>query len=104
AVSVVVALGIAVPLCAAWPYALARLDPVYLDAWWLAQSVGAYFAPLASSTGNDPLYLVKNLPWFAWPALPLVLWTLWTRGRGFNGGLATPAVQLPAMLALVIAL
>ena len=25
-----------------------------------------------------------------------------TRGRGFNGGLATPGVQLPAMLALVI--
>ncbi len=31
-----------------------------------------------------------------------MLWTLWTRGRGFNGGLATPAVQLPGTLALVI--
>ena len=27
-----------------------------------------------------PTFLLKNLPWFAWPALPLVLWTLSTRG------------------------
>ncbi len=51
---------------------------------------------------GTPLYLFKNLPWFAWPALPLVLWTIFTRGRGFNGGLATAGVQLSATLALVI--
>ena len=38
----------------------------------------------------------------AWPALPLVLWTMWTRGRGFNGGLGTPGIELPGTLALVI--
>ena len=32
----------------------------------------------------------------------LVIWTVVTRGRGFNGGLATPGVQLPAMAAIVI--
>ena len=42
---------------------------------------------------GDATFLFKNLPWFAWPALPLVLWTLFTRGRGFNGGLATPGVH-----------
>jgi len=46
--------------------------------------------------------LIKNLLWFAWPALPLAAWTLWTRGRGFNGGLSDPAVVLPGTLALVI--
>ena len=40
----------------------------------------------------EPLYYLKNLPWFAWPALPLALWTLWIRGRGFNGGLGPPGV------------
>jgi 4-amino-4-deoxy-L-arabinose transferase-like glycosyltransferase len=29
-------------------------------------------------------------------------WTLWTRGRGFSGGLAQPAVQIPGVLALVV--
>ena len=31
-----------------------------------------------------------------------MLWTLWTRGRGFNGGIGTPGVVLPATLAAVI--
>ena len=35
-------------------------------------------------------------------ALPLIAWTLWTRGRGFSGGLAQPAVQIPGVLALVV--
>jgi 4-amino-4-deoxy-L-arabinose transferase-like glycosyltransferase len=41
------------------------------------------------------LYYLKNLPWFAWPTLPLALWTLWVRGRGFNGSLASPGIELP---------
>src|SRR6185437_921644 len=49
-----------------------------------------------------PLYHARNLLWFAWPALPLIAWMFWTRGRGFNGGVAQPAVQIPAVLALVI--
>jgi len=100
ALTATIALLVAVPLSSAWPLALAARAPEHLHAWWMMQSAGSYFAPLA----GDPLFLFKNLPWFAWPALPLVLWTLWTRGRGFNGGLATPGVQLPGMAALVIAL
>jgi 4-amino-4-deoxy-L-arabinose transferase-like glycosyltransferase len=73
-----------------------------LAAWWADQSFGDWFAPLASKGSVDPGFLLKNLPWFTWPVLPLVLWALWTRGRGFNGGLAVPAVQLPGTLALVI--
>ena len=100
ALAMTVALLVAVPLSAAWPLALLARAPEHLRAWWAMQSPSDYFAPLA----GDPLYLLKNLPWFAWPALPLVLWTLWTRGRGFNGGLATPGIQLPGTTALVIAI
>jgi 4-amino-4-deoxy-L-arabinose transferase-like glycosyltransferase len=73
-----------------------------LAAWWADQSIGDWFSPLAPNGSIDAGFLLKNLPWFTWPALPLVLWALWTRGRGFNGGLAVPAVQLPGTLALVI--
>ncbi len=97
-----VAIVIAVALGAAWPLALLARAPEHLQAWWAMQSAGEYFAPLSARAPGEPLYLLKNLPWYAWPALPLVIWTLWTRGRGFNGGLATPAVQLPATLALVM--
>ena len=51
---------------------------------------------------GDVTYQLRNLPWFAWPALPLAIWTLYTRGRGFNGGLRQPGVQVPGILALVI--
>ena len=100
--TVAVAIAIAVPLGGAWPLALYARAPEHLQAWWAMQSVSDYFAPLAARAMGDPLFLLKNLLWFAWPALPLVLWTLWARGRGYNGGLATPAVQLPGTLALVM--
>ena len=48
----------------------------HLAAWWSPQSLGDFFAPLDPASIGDPAFLVKNLPWFAWPALPLVLWTL----------------------------
>ncbi|MEO8305451.1 MAG: hypothetical protein ABI724_15140 [Betaproteobacteria bacterium] len=104
ALTLAVALATALPLAGAWPLALQLRAPAHLHAWWSMQAISDYFAPLAASTSGDPALLLKNLPWFAWPALPLVLWTLWTRGRGFNGGLATPGVQLPGTLALVMAI
>jgi 4-amino-4-deoxy-L-arabinose transferase-like glycosyltransferase len=97
-----VALAVALPVAGAWPLALAVSAPAHLGAWWADQSPGDYFAPLATVPWSDPLFVWKNLPWFAWPALPLTLWTLWTRGRGFNGGLGVPAIELPGVLTLVI--
>ena len=88
-----------------WPLALARARSgaarrVVVDA---NRSATTSRRSARRRRGRSRSTRCKNLPWFAWPALPLVLWTLWTRGRGFNGGLAQPGVQLPGMLALVIA-
>ena len=102
ALTLAVALVLAVALGGAWPLALFFRAPEHLQAWWTSQSLGEYVALLHPQKSGDALFLVKNLLWFAWPALPLVFWTLWTRGRGFNGGLATPAVQIPGVFALVI--
>ena len=98
----ITALAVALPLCAAWPIALAMTSPADLAAWWNAQSWTDYFGPLSAKAPADPVVLLKNLLWFAWPALPLAVWTLWMRGKGFNGGLATPSVLLPGTLALVM--
>lgn len=101
AITAAVAIAIAVPLAAAWPIALAQRSPALLEAWQAAHDWRDLFAP-AAGRGFDPLYVVKNLPWFAWPAVPLALWMLWIRGRGFNGGLADPGVVLPGVLSLVV--
>ena len=95
-----IALVLAIPLCAAWPFALAERSPDLVATWLDAHGWRELFAP-ASGGGFDPLYVVKNLPWFAWPAVPLVLWMLWIRGRGFNGGLGDANVVLPGVLAIV---
>ncbi|HEX9301504.1 MAG TPA: glycosyltransferase family 39 protein [Casimicrobiaceae bacterium] len=102
ALTATVALGVALPLSAAWLVALAVRDPAHLASWWADQSIGDWVAPLSQSASIDPMFLAKNLPWYTWPAMPLALWTLWMRGRGFNGGLRVPAVLLPGTLALVI--
>lgn len=96
-----VAIAVALPLAAWWPLALLERSPALLEAWTSAEHWRDYFAPAADG-GFDPLYIAKNLPWLAWPAVPLVLWMLWIRGRGFNGGLSDAGVVLPGVLALVI--
>jgi len=100
--AVSVALAVALVVGCVWPLALYLRAPSHLAAWWATNTLGDFVAVADPAASGDATFLFKNLPWFAWPALPLVLWTLFTRGRGFNGGLATPGVQLPALLAIVI--
>jgi hypothetical protein len=72
------------------------------EAWRNSESLIEYFAPLGPGDDFNPFHPLRNVLWFAWPALPLVGWTLWIRGRDFNGGLAQPGVQVPGVMALVI--
>lgn len=92
------ALVLGVVLAALWPLVLAYADPGYLAKWWLRQ-VGGFGPNL-----HHPLALVSNLgnylsllSWYAWPALPLALWTLWRERRA----LARPGILLPGAAWLV---
>jgi 4-amino-4-deoxy-L-arabinose transferase-like glycosyltransferase len=97
-----VALVVAGPLIAAWPLALYWRDPAAFAQWFAAQDMTRLFRLAAGAPESDPLYYAKNLLWFAWPALPLALWTLWLRSRGFNGGLRDPGIELPAVMIVVL--
>jgi hypothetical protein len=102
AVTLLAAVLVAVSLSVPWIYALYLRDPALVDVWLATEAPGQWIAFLGSAGNTDPIYHARNLLWFAWPALPLLAWTLWTRGRGFNGGLAKPAVQIPGVLAVVM--
>jgi 4-amino-4-deoxy-L-arabinose transferase-like glycosyltransferase len=93
---------VALPLIALWPSLLYWREPTAFAQWANAQDVARFFGRTLGSPPIEPLYYAKNLPWVAWPALPLALWALWIRGRGFNGGLASAGVQLPATMALIV--
>lgn len=90
----------ALPWFVMWPLALYFMAPHYLTEWWqvanLAQLPGAGgVSPLLQAAG----YL-RLLGWFAWPALPLALWTLWRMRRNM-GGLVLPIAAFVAFLLML---
>ncbi len=85
---------IAAAVSLAWPVALGLADPDGLARWWVREL--ADLRPLPGWPANLAAFL-SMLGWFAWPALPLALWTLWrARAR-----LAEPGILLP-LLALML--
>ena len=95
-------MAVALPLALSWPLALHARDPALFAQWWSGERFSSYIALFGNRDELAPGYYVKNLLWFAWPSLPLILWTFWTRGRGFNGGLRDAGVQVPAVVSVVI--
>lgn len=81
----------AAPWLAVWPILLARQDPALFEWWWWNENLWYYFGG-QSGKRTGILYYLGILPWYAFPAWLLALWTLW-RARG--PGLARPAVVLP---------
>lgn len=75
-------------LLLAWLLPLYLLAPQYLDAWW--QSELGRFGQ-TTRPWKTALEYIDLLPWYAWPALPLAGWTLWSKRRQ----LRTPALALP---------
>jgi len=102
AAALALAVLVAAPLLVAWPLAMYWRDPAFFALWSEGQSVARFFGIAAGSPPAEPFYYLKNLLWFAWPALPLALWTLWLRGRGYNGGLAQPGIALPVTMSIVL--
>lgn len=81
-------LGLAI--AAPWPIILATLQPGHFARWLHAElaQIGKPANMLQTAWG----YLAL-LPWFAWPALPLALWTLRSKRRVLN----EPCYRLPLL-------
>lgn len=65
------ALAVALPLLAAWPWLLSQQAPAFWTQWWqneFAEATRARNLP----TGRH----LEQLIWAAWPVLPLALWSL----------------------------
>lgn len=86
-----VAAAAAAPWLAIWPVLLYQHSPELFRWWWWTENLWYYFGRQPGSRAGI-LYYLGILPWYAFPAWLLALWTLW-RARG--PGLARPAVVLP---------
>lgn len=89
------ALAVAAPLLLAWPLALHGQHPAAFAGWW-SQELAEL--KIATSVPRNLWGMLKLLAWFAWPALPLALWTLWRERRR----LGEPRNLIPLVSFLVL--
>ncbi|HUW51016.1 MAG TPA: glycosyltransferase family 39 protein [Sulfuricella sp.] len=87
------------PWLVVWPTLLYLRSPDLFMKWFWINNLGRFFGFAHLGPGNGHWHYFEILPWFAWPALPIGLWTLWHGGRA---GLKRPEIQLSLTLFLVM--
>ncbi len=99
----ILSIGIAVlfslPWLAIWPYLLYEHAPKLFTEWAWSHNLGNWLAYVKTGPGKDALYYLKNLPWLAWPALPLAAWSIWRERRRLA---QRDDLQLPLVCFLVM--
>ncbi len=90
--TVLVALVLLLPWALIWPSALYSRSPELFAQWFWTENVLRLKGLFWFSDEKEYFYYLNVLPWFAWPALPFALWTLWTEGWA---GLRKPGILLP---------
>jgi 4-amino-4-deoxy-L-arabinose transferase-like glycosyltransferase len=93
------ALALALLLCALWLVPLQMAAPDYLAAFWQGE-----IAPLSESVQAlfNVLRYLNLLLWYAWPALPLAAWALWSKRQVLDSRpLALPIVSFFSVLLIL---
>ncbi len=67
----------ALPWLIIWPYLLYQESPRLLADWFWLKNINRLQEHISAIPGDDAFYYLKNLPWLAWPALPLAGWAVW---------------------------
>lgn len=96
--TVVIALVVVLPWATAWPMALHSRSPELFAEWFWTENLLRLKGMFSFDPEDETFYHLRNLPWFAWPALPFALWSLWSEGRA---GLKQPGIVLPLAAFLV---
>jgi 4-amino-4-deoxy-L-arabinose transferase-like glycosyltransferase len=92
ALTMLVALVVAAPWALIWPSMLHSRSPELFAQWFWTENVLRLKGLFSFNDEEEYSYYLNVLPWFAWPALPLALWTLWTQRWA---GLRKPGILLP---------
>ncbi len=67
----------ALPWLAIWPLLLYQHSPRLFADWAWTHNIDHWLDYAKSGPNSESFYYLKNLPWLAWPALPLAAWTVW---------------------------
>ena len=98
AVTVGIALVVALPWAIGWPLVLHARAPELFTQWFWHENVLRLKGMFIISSEDELFYHLRNLAWFAWPALPFAIWSLWSHGRA---GFRKPEILLPLVAFLV---
>jgi 4-amino-4-deoxy-L-arabinose transferase-like glycosyltransferase len=79
--SLSIALLYALPWLLIWPALLYLRSPQLFIEWAWVNNISRWLSYASGGDYKEAFYYVKILPWFAWPALPLGLWTVWQRRK-----------------------
>lgn len=90
----------ALPWLAVWPLLLYLHSPQLFADWAWTHNIGRWLDYAAQGPDADSFYYLKNLPWLAWPALPLAAWAVWQSRRRLaqRDDLQLPLVAFGVML------
>jgi 4-amino-4-deoxy-L-arabinose transferase-like glycosyltransferase len=77
--SALLALLFAAPWLSVWPALLYQHEPLLFWEWLAQNRLAVLFGIPVTEQISEPWFFLKNIVWFAWPALPLAAWTLWAR-------------------------
>ena len=97
-----VAAVIAVVPVAIWMTALYARSPTLFAEWLITNNFGRFFGFTRIGPHNPPGFYAEVLGWYAFPALPLAAWAVWTAWRNPELRIAQPGIALPLLLAAVM--
>ena len=89
----------AVPWLTIWPALLYLRSPELFMEWLWINNLGRFFGFVRLGPSSNHWHYFEILPWFAWPALPIAVWTLW---HGRRVVFKHPGIQLVLTAFLVM--
>lgn len=99
-----IALLAAAPWLLIWPLALYQRSPSLFMEWFWQNNVGRFLGFSVPRLGAEhpPWFWTRTIPWFAFPALPLALLTLWReRSRIHESRIGVPLVLIATKLVVL---
>lgn len=86
-----------------WPYLLYQHAPKLFHDWVWSKNTGNLLSHVRAGIGIDAFYYLKNLPWLAWPALPVAAWAVWRERKRLaqRDDLQLPLVSFLVMLVVL---
>ncbi|MDP2827594.1 MAG: glycosyltransferase family 39 protein [Sulfuricellaceae bacterium] len=99
--STLLALLLAAPWLVIWPTLLYQHDPLLFWEWLAQNRLASLFGMPIKAQISDHWFFLKNIVWFAWPALPLAAWTLWAQRKSMRTEWRRIEIALPLGLFLI---